>query len=81
MVPSQSSEPSMRNILIVRSTPALIVISAVLGFSASAQTSPGGEWDLEVEWPQGTVSVLLTVQIADSLAVTGQTGEEQRRDR
>jgi len=60
----------MRNILIVRGTAALIVTLVALGSPASAQTGPGGEWELEVEWPQRSASVLLTVQTEDSLAVT-----------
>ncbi len=63
--------------LISRGTAALIVGLITLGSPAFAQTGAVGEWELEVEWPQRSVSVLLTVQTEDGLAVTW-TGPQGR---
>ncbi len=67
---------------IARGTAALIVGLMALGSLASAQTGLGGEWALEVVWPQRTASVLLTVQTKDGLAVTwtGPQGQLSGRD-
>jgi len=48
----------------------LIVLALGVGLARAAE-DPVGQWDLNVEWPQGAAKVLLTVERVDgSLQVT-----------